>query len=145
MEKNTYTIYHDFEIKAPIDQVFQHITQPEHLIHWWPLKCSGKPELNQEYNFYFAAEYNWYGKVIKISHPDTFYIKMTKSDKDWNTTSFGFDLTETNGAVQVAFSHGGWQGSNKEFRNTSFCWALLLNGLKDYTEKGSIVPFEERA
>ena len=97
-----------------------------------------------EYNFYFGPEYDWYGRVIAADPGKSFHLKMTKSDSDWNTTSFGFDLEASGGGVLLKFRHTGWPECNPHFRRSSFCWALLLNGLKNYLEKGIIMPFEER-
>ena len=140
----THSIYHDLEINESINKTFQAITEPEHLINWWPFKCTGTPKENEEYNFFFKSEYDWYGKVIKTEKNKSFHIKMTTSDPDWNPTSFGFDLEQKNDKVQVKFWHIGWPECNAHFRRSSFCWAMLLNGLKNYVENGKIVPFEER-
>jgi uncharacterized protein YndB with AHSA1/START domain len=140
----TYSIHHDLLIKAPIHKIFEAITEPEHLINWWPLKCEGIPKENEDYNFFFASEYNWYGKVIKLEKNKSFYIKMTKSDADWDPTSFGFDLEQQKGDVLIKFWHVGWPECNAHFRRSSYCWAMLLNGLKNYVEKGIVVPFKER-
>ena len=139
-----YEIYHDLIIEAPAGEVFSKITDPDHLINWWPLKCSGAPEKDAEYNFYFDDAYDWYGKVIKIEENQAFHIKMTDSDADWDPTSFGFDLEEIEQGVQVRFWHVGWPECNAHFKRSSYCWAMLLNGLKNYTEKGTVIPFELR-
>ncbi len=140
----TFSIFHDLFIKASSKKVFDAITIPDHLINWWPLECSGIPKEGEEYNFYFSPEYDWYGKVSTCTHHKQFYITMTKSDKDWNNTSFGFDLEEIKEGIQLKFWHKGWPKCNNEFRQSSFCWAILLSGLKNYIEKGIIIPFEER-
>ena len=140
----TYSIYHDFEIKESIDKIFQAISEPEHLINWWPLKCTGIPKENEEYNFFFTSEYDWIGKVIKSKKNTAFHIKMTSADADWIQTSFGFDLKQLKNKVLVQFWHINWPELNEHFKTASFCWALLLNGLKEYVEQGKIVPFEER-
>lgn len=153
METNTaisekekgFGIYHDLEINAPIGKTFSAVTEPEHLINWWPLKCTGKPKIKAEYNFYFGPKYNWYGKVDKIEMNKSFHIKMTKSDLDWNATTFGFDLNKNNESVLLQFTHLGWPKRNSHFRIASFCWAMLLIGLKDYVEKGIVIPFERRS
>jgi len=139
-----FSIYHDLLISASKKKIFDSVSQPEHLNNWWTLKCAGQPELGYEYNFYFAPEYNWYGKVVKCEAEKSFHIKMTKTDQDWNSTSFGFDLEEVEGGVQLKFWHIGWPECNHHFRRSSFCWAMLLNDLKNYVEKGIIVPFDER-
>ena len=139
-----YAIYHDLVIKAPIDKVFQAITEPADLINWWPLRCSGVPKENEVYNFFFTPEYDWYGKVIKVEPNKSFHIKMTQADADWDPTSFGYDLEQNEEEVQVQFWHVGWPACNAHYRRSSFCWAILLNGLKNYVEKGIVIPFEER-
>lgn len=140
----TYSIYHELVINAPINKIYEAITEPRHLVNWWPLRCEGKPNEGEIYNFFFTSEYDWYGKVIKSEKEKSFQIKMTKSDADWDSTSFGFDLEQNKTNVLVNFWHIGWPECNAHFKRSSFCWAILLNGLKNYLEKGIIVPFEER-
>ncbi|XLS29168.1 SRPBCC family protein [Flavobacteriaceae bacterium M23B6Z8] len=139
-----YTIYHDLYIEKPIKSVFKVVSDPKELENWWPLKCKGEPTLNSIYNFYFGPEYNWYGKVIKYEPSNAFHIKMTQSDADWDPTSFGFDLEEINKGTRLKFWHKGWTNCNHHYRHSSYCWAILLKGLKDYLEKGIVIPFEKR-
>ena len=140
----SYAIYHDLIIRAHADKVFEAVSEPVHLINWWPKSCSGTPARGEIYNFHFGPEYDWYGKVTEAITGKSFHITMTKSDQDWNPTSFGFDMVDQKEATQVKFWHVGWPECNAHFRRSSFCWAMLLNGLKNYVEKGIVVPFEER-
>lgn len=140
-----YTILHDVTIKAPAAKIFEAITQPVALENWWPLRCSIDSQTPPTYNFYFTEEYDWYGTVAKSVTNQCFYIRMTQSDDDWAPTTFGFDLEELDRAVRVKFHHKGWQSTNHHFRRTSFCWAILLSGLKRYVEEGHIIPFDQRA
>ncbi len=142
--EKSFDIYHDLFIDSTVEKVYEAVSQPKHLINWWPLKCKGVTEVGQEYNFYFGDDYNWFGKVVMLIPNETFHIKMTRSDANWNPTSFGFDLEQTDGKVHVKFWHKGWPECNFHFKHSSFCWAMLLNGLKNYVEKGEIVPFEKR-
>ncbi|PHN02617.1 SRPBCC family protein [Flavilitoribacter nigricans] len=139
-----YAIYHDLWIEASAPAVYDAVTSPDHLVNWWPLRCSGKPQPEAEYNFYFTPEYDWYGEVIKCTPDRAFHIKMTRSDEDWDPTAFGFDLEPAGAGVQLQFWHKDWPACNHHFRRSSYCWAILLQGLKQYVEKGIIVPFENR-
>jgi len=141
----SHKIQHNLIIKASNTQVFDAFSLPEHLNNWWTLKSSGKPELNTEYNLNFTDEYNWYCKVSEVKPNVSFYLKMTKSSKDWEPTTFGIELEDIGNDVLLKFSHTGWKNNNHEFRNSSFCWALLLNGLKNYVEKDIIIPFKNRS
>lgn len=144
-QDNTFGIYHDLRINAPIEKVFEAVSEPDLLVNWWPLKCVGEPKIGAEYNFYFTPEYDWYGKVIENIPNRKFAVEMTKSDLDWHSTIFRFEMNEENGTMYLQFAHLGWPECNAHYRIASFCWAMLLKGLKDYLEKGIIVPFEERS
>lgn len=139
-----YSIFHDFVINTSKENVFEAITKPTHLNNWWTLKAEGKSVLYSEYNLNFTDEYNWFCNVTKVEKNNYFYLSMTISTEDWKSTTFGFDLKETKTGTLVKFSHVGWKNCNSEFRNSSFCWAILLNGLKNYLEFGIIIPFEKR-
>ncbi len=141
----SHNIYHSLVIKANQENVFNAVTHPEHLNNWWTLESSGEPKLNAEYNLNFTKKYNWYGVVSEVKNNEAFCITMTKSDADWDNTIFGFHLKTVENGTQLDFAHKGWQKNNNEFRQSSFCWAMLLNGLKNYLEKGIIIPFEQRS
>ena len=138
------TIYHDVYIKSGPSSVYEAITSSDGLNSWWTLRSTGFPFVGETYNFYFTPEYDWYGEVVKSDKGRSFYVKMTQADEDWNPTTFGFDLKEVDGGTRVEFWHKGWPECNHHFRRSSWCWAMLLNGLKNYVENGIIVPFEER-
>lgn len=140
-----YNVYHNFLIQASAEKVFNAVSQPEHLDNWWTYKSSGEPKIDSEYNLNFTEAYDWYCKVTKITPNQSIYFKMTKSDTDWNPTTFGFDLEEKNGGTYVRFSHIDWPEDNDHYKHSSFCWAMLLNGLKKYLEKGEVIPFENRS
>ncbi len=140
----SYSIFHNLTIKAPLKTVFDAISKPEHLNNWWTLKSSGSPILGSEYNLNFTDPYNWFCKVSKVKDNVSFHLKMTESDKDWLPTTFGFDLESKEHGTLLKFSHVDWKEDNDHFKHSSFCWAMLLNGLKNYLENGDIIPFEER-
>ena len=140
-----YNIHHDLFINKSPSSIFDAISQPSHLENWWPLKCSGKPEVGATYNFFFEEPYDWFGEVVKCEKNISFHIKMTQSDADWDPTTFGFDLEKMENGTMVHFWHKGWPECNHHFKRSSYCWAILLRGLKNYLEKGVILPFEERS
>ncbi len=114
---NSFSIYHDLKIESSIERVYDAISNPEHLVNWWPLKCYGILKKKKIYNFYFGEEYDWYGKVEKAHKYKSFYIKMINSDQDWNSTSFGFDLEKQESEILVKFRH----------TSLAFLISLLIN------------------
>ena len=140
-----FNIFHNLKIVASTEEVFKAVSQPKHLDNWWTLKSSGAPKLGAEYNLNFTDDYNWYCKVCKVQPDVSIHFKMTQSDNDWDPTTFGFDLKPLNGETWVEFSHVNWPEQNQHFKHSSFCWALLLNALKNYLENGIIIPFNKRS
>ncbi|MCB0646933.1 MAG: hypothetical protein KDC49_09735 [Saprospiraceae bacterium] len=52
----SYTIYHQLVIHQSVNTVFDGFTMPNHLEQWWPLKCTGEPQMGALYNFNFADQ-----------------------------------------------------------------------------------------
>ena len=145
MNAQSYNIYHNFEVKSDARRVFEAFSEPKHLVHWWPQKCEGTPQLGGVYNLFFTEEYDWQAEVVRNEPYKSIYFSMLKSDQDWASTTFGIDLEEKADSTYVRFFHKDWPEENDHFKHSSFCWALLLKGLKNYVEKGVIIPFEDRA
>jgi len=141
----SHDIQHDVLIKATPTAVYKAISDPADLEKWWPLRCSGEAREGAEYNFFFGDSYDWYAKVTKAETDKHFHLAMTKSDPDWDPTSFGFDLTAENDQTLLQFWHRDWPEDNGHFRHSSYCWAILLSGLKGYVETGTVIPFPERS
>lgn len=140
-----FAIFHNLIINAPAMTVFAGFTEPEHLVNWWPLQCSGQAVPGGVYNFNFTDEYDWYAYVDAIQTGVSCSWKMSQADEDWNPTSFGFEIEERDGACMLRFFHKDWQYANDHFKISSYCWAILLSGLKAYLEDGVVVPFEKRS
>ena len=137
-------ILHQFQVEAPAEQVFDAFVLPTGLDSWWTLKSSGNPELHAEYQLFFGADYDWRAKVIHVIPGSELTWEMTQTMEDWSGTQVGFKLQQDEKSCTVRFFHSNWGAKSEHFAVSSFCWARLLNGLKDFVEHGTIVPFERR-
>ena len=144
-QPGAYDIYHDLFIQKDRETIFRAVSDPDELIRWWPLECAGQPLAGNMYRFYFGPEYDWEAIVLNVVPGKHIAYRMTRSDDDWDQTVFAFDLEDREGGTWVSFYHKGWPLCNEHFKRSSFCWALLLQGLKNLVEKGIVVPFAERA
>ncbi|MGS2726808.1 SRPBCC family protein [Psychroserpens sp. BH13MA-6] len=140
-----HDIFFDFYIKASKKDVFDAFTLPDHLNNWWTLKSSGAPLLGTTYNLNFTDKYDWYAEVSEVEIGTHFYLKMLESDSDWDPTTFGISLEEKNERTLLKFSHTNWPKNNHHYRFSAFCWSQLLLGLKNYVEKGEVIPFQYRS
>lgn len=140
-----YTIYHDFVVNVSKEKFFEAVSTPTGLNNWWTLQCSGIPKLNEVYNLNFTDEFNWFAKISQFEENKCIEFSMLDAMEEWLPTQFGFKLIEINSnKTEIEFYHTNWNEVSKEYKVASFCWAMLLNQLKNYLENGIITPFSER-
>ena len=137
-------IYHDFPIVAAPEKVFEAISLPEGLNAWWTKKSTGLPQKGEEYQLWFAPEYDWRACVIDCKAGEVLEWEMVDADTDWTGTRVGFRLIDKGSYTQVRFHHTRWANLNDHFRRSSYCWAMYLRVLKAYVENGKMVPYEDR-
>lgn len=137
-------ILHQFKIEAPPQEVFEAFCSARGLNNWWTAQSSGEPRLDNTYTFYFDPAHDWRAKVTHVVPGKEITWTMTQAMDDWMGTQVGIRLSTAGKDTLVDFFHEGWREPNDHFRISSFCWGTLLTGLKNYVEKGIIVPFEKR-
>lgn len=143
--RNMADLFHNLTIENDISDVYHAFSDPEELNKWWTKESSGKASEGEFYRMFFGVPHDWRFKVTIAQLPSRFEWQVVQADPDWKDTRLGVQLSEDDKGTSVAFYHTGWPEENEHFKHSNFCWALLLNGLKQYLEKGTITPFEERA
>jgi uncharacterized protein YndB with AHSA1/START domain len=138
-------IHHRFSIKASAPEVFKAFSTSQGLNNWWTLESAGMAAEGGEYRFYFGPEYDWKAQIINFKEGKELTWQMTKATEDWVLTEVGFILSKQEAGTSVYFFHRNWKEANDHFAITNFCWGQLLNGMKNYIEKGIIVPFRHRS
>ena len=131
----SHSIYFNFMINSDKNSVYRAVSEPEHLVNWWPLKCSGTPKEGEKYNFNFTDQYDWYAEVKSVEQNEHIHFKMTKSDKDWDPTTFGFDLEEKDKGIYHAW--------NKALARTSGKWVCFLGGDDQWAYSDAIADMVE--
>ncbi len=139
-----YDIYHMIDINSTRESLFRAVSSPEEFDRWWTKKSSGDPVPGGSYNFWFSPVYDWYGKVIDIDPPVLIEYLITEADVDWTNTRLLFRIESFGASTCLHFYHLDWKSRNEHFGRTSYCWALYLNGLKKYLEKGITIAYEQR-
>ena len=137
-------IFHDFPIFAPPQAVFDGVSTGPGLAQWWTERSTGTPKRGAEYELYFGPNYDWRGKVTACTPREKFELEIATTDKDWNGTKVGFELSPIERGTQVRFYHSGWPKNNEHYRISCYCWAMYLRILKRYLEHGETVPYSKR-
>ncbi len=131
-----YNIYHNLIIDTPISKVFDFVTRPEYLNKWWTKKCSGQPQIDFEYMFWFAPEFDWRARVINLESDHLITYQFIRADDDWTDTMLTFKLDEIESdQTRLNLFHKNWVQENLHFGRTSYCWAQYLTVLKEHVEQ----------
>lgn len=137
-------IFHHFTINSSIEKVFDGISKPGGLDHWWCKNSIGNPGMNEDYELNFGPEFKWNAVVTKCVQNKEFELTITSANDDWVNTRVGFALNFENGLTEVDFYHEGWPRKNKHYKISCYCWAMYLRVLKRFLEYGEEIPYEER-
>lgn len=137
-------IFQDFLIKAPVERVFEAISTPQGLDHWWTKRSAGEPKLGANYELGFGPKYEWRARVTACVPNSAFELQITRADTDWTGTVVGFRLKGAGASTNAQFYHTGWPSQNEHWRVSCYCWPMYLRILRRYVEHGEVVPYEKR-
>jgi uncharacterized protein YndB with AHSA1/START domain len=137
-------INHDLNIAAPVDAVFNGISQPAGLDEWWTETCRGTPIVGSEYELGFGPGYQWKAEVTAFEPDREFELTITEAMDDWVGTKVGFIVTPEGRGTRLEFRHTGWSEASDHCRHSSFCWALYLRILRRFLEQGKRVAYADR-
>jgi hypothetical protein len=124
-------IIHYFQVKSPIESVFEAISSARGISKWWSRKTTGYSEFGALLELEFSDDVHWQAQV-------------TEMDPDWMDSRVGFQLSSGPEAVDVKFYHKGWKEANDHYYISSYCWAMYLRIMKRYVEFGEFVEYEQR-
>ncbi len=139
----TFDINFKLPIKCSVQHLFEAITTPQGLDHWWTKNSQGRPELGSLFELDFGFV-QWQAQVTQLVPPREFELTMTRCDPNWLHTTVSFEIEQENEDVSLKFSHCGWPRANHHYLTSNYCWAMYLRILKRYMEHGEQVPYEDR-
>jgi uncharacterized protein YndB with AHSA1/START domain len=137
-------IVSDFPIKAPRERVFEAISTPGGLDHWWTKSSAGEPRRDAVYQLDFGPGFHWQGVVTRFEPPGRFELEIVAADADWLGTTLAFELDQGPDSTVVRFSHRGWPNPNDHWRVSCYCWPMYLRIMRRWLEHGETVPYEQR-
>ena len=132
-------ILFEFEIDAPMPDVYQAITQAEGIKGWWTVNNDLKPKVGSRATFDFG-----YGSlvfdVIQLRENEHVTWQEVETMPDWQGTNVTFDLEATDKGTKLHFGHRNFATDDGSFASTSWNWAYFLFNLKSYVETGQGTP-----
>ncbi len=135
-------IKHIFHINAPIEKVFEAITDVAGLQQWWTQDTKGSGEVGERLHFQFGNGGFIKFEVLEKKSPEFVRWKCFDAHPEWIGTEATFNLSSSEeGKVRVSFVHSGWEEASDFFASCNFSWARYFISLRSYCEGGTGDPY----
>ncbi len=142
-QSDTKSICHRLSIAAPVEKVYQAITQQDGLAGWWTPDTIAKPEVGSILRFGFGPEYFKEMAVTELKPYSIVRWNCIKAYEDWVGTTLTFELEPHPKGCTLFFHHDGWEAYTPEFASCTHDWGLFFRSLKSLCEKGKGFPYPE--
>jgi uncharacterized protein YndB with AHSA1/START domain len=136
-------IVKELTIAAAPERVFNALTKPDEIAHWWTNDLSAKPEVGSLAEFRFSqgtfviqfevAELDEGSKVHWIS-------RQGPATGHWKGTSVTWQLTPVHNGTKLIFTHDGFAQVDEGYERLRGAWVYFLASLKSYLETGKGTP-----
>lgn len=136
-------IVHELTIAAAPERVWDALTQPDEIGHWWTNDLNATLEVGALAEFRFGE---WGDFVVRFEVAELDQEKYMRwlsrrgPAPHWEGTSVTWRLAPTYHGTRVVFSHEGFAQADERYDITSAWWEHFLASLKSYLETGKGFP-----
>ena len=138
----TREIWHEVLVNTSRTHLYDCLTDPAKLAHWWTTDTRGESALGKQLEFWFG---NFRGSVMEVRalKQDEFvqWHVIGGGATDWLGTDVEFDIFEKEGKTFLHFRHSNWREDAKTFPHCSMGWAIFMLSLKEFAETGKGRPY----
>lgn len=135
-------MYHEIEIEARPEKVFEALTSQKGLSGWWTVDSSVTEPAEGK-----VAEFGFENRAVvftmridKVSPPELLVWKCVGGPKEWKGTRLRWEISKTKDGSDLMFTHSRWKTVDETFRSCNSTWGELMYRLKAYVESGKPDP-----
>lgn len=123
-------------------RVFNALTQPDEIGHWWTNDLNARPEVGTVAEFRFGE---WGERVLRFEVAELDQDKKVhwisrRGPAYWAGTTVTWQLTPVQNGTRVTFTHDGFARMDESFERVRGNWIYFLESLKSYLETGKGTP-----
>ena len=131
-------ILHRVGFKAPIEKVYQALTDRDRLAGWWTRRTQGDSKVGSVVKFRFTTDGKEIGgfdmKVLELLPNQRVLWEVVDGPPEWVGTTISFDLKMDEDWAILIFKHMGWKEPVEFMHHCSTQWATFLLSLRDMIE-----------
>ena len=136
-------ILHRVGIEAPVEKVFEALSEQAGLAAWWTTEVNASSHLGAINHFRFGDKGFNAMKVIELLPGKRIKWLCVDGAKEWVGTELTFELKQGDGHTVVLFAQRGWKEQVEFMHYCSTKWAAYLLGLKSLCEDGKGRPYPD--
>ena len=136
-------IVQEIVIEATPRRVWDALTQPNEIGHWWTNDLDAKPEVGSLAEFRFGG----WGEVMlrfEVAELDQDrcirWVHRQSSIPEWAGTSVTWYLEPASNGTYLVFRHEGFAKTDGVYNQTCENWKYYLTSLQSYLETGTGTP-----
>lgn len=134
-------IWHEIIIKCSLNALFEAVTRPKKIAHWWTNDVRGESVVGKNLEIWFD-DFCQVIAVTKLQPGQLVQWHVTdKGLPDWADTKVEFKMFTEEGKTFLHFRHSDWRENAATFPHCSMGWAIFLISLKEFLETGKGRPF----
>jgi uncharacterized protein YndB with AHSA1/START domain len=128
-------------IAAAPERVFNALTKPDEIVHWWSDETRVKPEVGSLGEFRFRPPAGVLRfEVAELDAGENVHWISRQGPPSWAGTSVNCKLTPVHNGTKLVFTHDGFAQVDERNEQTRGNWAYFLDSLKSYLETGKGTP-----
>ncbi|HVZ85006.1 MAG TPA: SRPBCC domain-containing protein [Terracidiphilus sp.] len=135
-------ILHELLVNVSPEQLYQAVTGPAQIAHWWTTGARGESTLGKQLEFWFGDYCASIAEITALEPGKLVRWHVTGGKaKDWIETDLEFRIFVEDGRTMLHFRHSNWREDARQFAHCSFGWAIFLLSLKEFAETGKGRPY----
>lgn len=130
-------------IPADPERIYRAIATPDGLKAFWTDQVDGRSAVGDVLSFGFGPnrENAFDMRVERLDEPKLVEWACMGGPPDWIGTRVRWEVEPSNGGGRVKFHHEGWKSAEGPPPDITFVWAMVLDRLSQYAEKGKPNPY----
>jgi uncharacterized protein YndB with AHSA1/START domain len=134
-------ISNEINIKAAPDRVYRALTEINGLKSWHTGQVEGTADIGGVLQFASRGQPKFGWEVLASEPTKRVAWKCVQGPGDSVGTTVGFDISPASDSrTLLVCTHGGWPGTNGNYRKCNTLWGVLLHHLRQYVETGKSMP-----
>lgn len=135
------TIRHRVGIKGSVQEVWEAITNPANIAHWWSSSACGSAQPGSNLELTFDGLITLKFAVIEREESRRLHLQNKGGPDAWSESHLEFELSQDSIQTFVTLKHYNPKASEDDFLFFMTKWPIFLVSLKSYIETGQGWPF----